>query len=149
MSYQGRLWNRYKSDGERKIGNYLKERKIPFTYEKPVALLDGDKTKIWHPDFYLDTYHILIEYFGMDGNRESAKINAYKRKAYKENSLELIELTPSDFKNNWQKKIDMEIKDRLEHRLEDYFSKYASNSYESQKAARQLDFGFYSGSQQY
>jgi len=85
----------------------------------------------------------------MDGNRENAKINAYKRKTYKENSLELIELTPSDFKNNWQKKIDMEIKDRLEHRLDDYSSKYASNSYEIQKAARQLDFGFYSRPQKY
>jgi len=61
----------------------------------------------------------------------------------------LIELTPSDFKNNWEKKIDMEIKNRLQHRLEDYFSKYASNSYETKKVARQLDFGFYSESQQY
>ena len=25
------------------------------------------------PDFYLYSYHILIEYFGMDGNRENAK----------------------------------------------------------------------------
>ena len=65
----------------------MKKRRIDFSYERPVAVVDGGKTKIWYPDFYLDTYHILIEYFGMDGNRESAKINAYKRKVYKENGL--------------------------------------------------------------
>jgi len=43
----------------------------------------------------------------------------------------------------------MEIRDRLEGRLEDYFSKYASNSHEIQEAPTQLDFGFYSESQQY
>ena len=49
MAYQNKLWNRYRSDGERKIGEYLKDRGIDFTYEKPVAVVDSGKTKIWYP----------------------------------------------------------------------------------------------------
>jgi len=60
MAYQPRLWNRYKSNGEKKIAGYLTKRGFTFSYERPVALLDDDKTKIWYPDFYLDDYHILI-----------------------------------------------------------------------------------------
>ena len=147
MSYQEELWNQYKSQGETKIGSYLTERGIVFTYEKPVAVVDGGKTKIWHPDFYLDKYHILMEYLGMNGNRESAKINSYKRKVYRENRLDLIEVNVMDFKKNWRKKIDMEIQGKLESRLEDYVSKPSrptSGTNEIQKPASQLSFNFYS-----
>ena len=68
MVYRPRLWSRYKSNGERKIADYLIECGFAFSYERPVALLDGEKTKIWYPDFYLDDYHILIEYLGMNAN---------------------------------------------------------------------------------
>jgi len=119
--------NGYKSGGERKIGNYLKERNISFTYEKPVAVLCDRKTKIWYPDFYLDDYHIIIEYYGMNGNPEKARLNDYKRKVYQKNKLDVLELYPSDFQKNWQDNLDNRIYETLEGRVKDYISKSRYN----------------------
>jgi len=123
MAYQERLWNHYKSNGEKRIGDYLQKREIQFSYERPVAVTDSGKTKIWYPDFFLDDYHVIIEYFGMNGNRESAKITDYKRRVYRTNRLDVIEIYPSDFKEDWQRKIDCEIRNTLEGRVRDYASK--------------------------
>ena len=123
MAYQNRLWNHYKSMGERKIGNYLHNRKINFTYERPVAVEYQGKTKLFYPDFFLDDYHILIEYLGMNGNPQKAKLNNYKRRAYKENRYDVIEIYPKDFRGDWEKIIEREIYDTLERRIMDYESK--------------------------
>jgi len=119
--------NGYKSGGERKIGNYLKERSISFTYERPVALLCDGKTKIWHPDFYLDDYHIFIEYYGMNGNPEKARLNDYKRKVYQKNKLDVLELYPPDFQKNWQDNLDNRIYETLDGRVKDYLSRSCYN----------------------
>jgi hypothetical protein len=124
MSYQNRLWNNYKSHGERQIAAYLKERGLDFTYERPVAVVDDDKTKIWHPDFYLNDYHIIIEYFGMNGNAQNARLNDYKRHVYRANKYDLIEIYPEDFERNWRERISRGIYDTLEQRLMDYMSKF-------------------------
>jgi hypothetical protein len=131
MSYQNRLWNNYKSHGERQIASYLKERCLDFTYERPVVLVDDGKTKIWHPDFYLNQYHIIIEYLGMNGNAQNARLNNYKRHVYTENRYDLIEIYPEDFKGNWQDKITTAIYDTLEGRLVDYISKFRHESRQS------------------
>jgi len=123
MVYQNKLWDSYKSMGERKIAEYLKVGGIRFTYEKPVAVLDGGKTKIWHPDFYLDDYHVMVEYLGMTGKPENDRINGHKRTVYRENRYDVIEIYPSDFKADWQKTIDRGIYNTLEGRLKDYISK--------------------------
>ena len=145
MAYQDKLWNCYKSEGEKRIGTYLHERGIEFTYEKPVAVVDNGKTKIWYPDFCLDNYHILIEYLGMNGNQQNTKINDYKRKVYHENRLDLIEIYSSDFKRNWQQKIDVGIKGTLEGRVRDYLSKprYHFPSRDLVKGYGQIGFKFH------
>ena len=96
------LENHYKSAGERKIGEYLDSLTINYTYEKPVAVVYDGKTKLFYPDFHLDDYQILLEYLGMNGNPQNAKINDYKRKVYRENRLDLIEIFPADFMKNWK-----------------------------------------------
>ncbi len=102
---------------------HLKRQGLDFTYEKPIAVVDSGKTKIWFPDFYLNDYHIIVEYLGMNGNPYNDRINNYKRKIYKENKYDVIEIYPSDFKGHWQKKIDNSIYKTLEHRVIDYLSK--------------------------
>jgi hypothetical protein len=150
MPYQNKLWNHYKSDGEKRIGDYLQKREINFSYEKPVAVVDGGKTKLWYPDFCLDDYQILIEYLGMNGNKESAKINDYKRGVYRSNRFDVIEIYPTDFRETWQHKIDSGIRNTLENRVRNYLSKpeydFASrskprNSHQA-KPYRQTSFKF-------
>jgi len=109
--------------GERKIGNYLHRRRINFTYERPVAVVYQGKTKLFYPDFFLDDYHILIEYLGMNGNPQKAKLNNYKRRAYTENGYDVIEIYPRDFDGDWERIIDSGIYDTLEQRMRDYKSR--------------------------
>jgi len=145
MAYQNKLWNNYKSDGERRIGTYLHDRGIIFTYERPVAVVDSGKTKIWYPDFSLDDYHILIEYLGMNGNEKNARLNEYKRKAYQENRFDVIELYPSDFNRDWQGIIHKGIYGTLERRVKDYASRYGCGSASPRSGTQyaQASFTFY------
>ena len=142
MVYQNLLWNQYKSEGERRIGTYLKDRQIDFTYERPVAIIDNSKAKLWYPDFYLTDYHILIEYLGMNGNPHNAKVNDYKRRIYKENKFDLIEIYPTDFKENWQAKIDAGIYTTLERRIKDYTSRSHYHTYQAKPAKKQTQMSF-------
>ena len=144
MVYQNRIWNHYKSEGERRIGEYLKEKCIDFTYERPVAVIENSMVRLWYPDFHLNDYHILIEYLGMNGNSKNDKVNDYKRRVYRENRLDLIEIYPSDFKNSWQDKIDSGIYKTLEGRVRDYVSRthYRPSPPSSHKNNAQLSFKF-------
>ena len=145
MAYQNTLWNNYKSDGERRIGTYLQDRGINFTYERPVAVVDSGKTRIWYPDFYLDDYHILIEYLGMNGNEKNARLNEYKRRTYRENKFDVIEIYPSDFNRDWMGIIDSGIYGTLERRVKNYASRYGRGSVypRSGKLYGQASFRFY------
>lgn len=49
MMYHNTPCNNYRSQGERRIGAYLTYHGLDFTYERPVAVVDGGKTKIWYP----------------------------------------------------------------------------------------------------
>jgi hypothetical protein len=145
MAYQNKLWNNYKSDGERRIGTYLQDRGINFTYERPVLVVDSGRQRIWYPDFSLDDYHILIEYLGMTGNERNDRLNEYKRRTYRENKYDVIEIYPSDFNRDWGGIIDKGIYGTLERRVKDYLSKYrrSSDSPKSGKIYGQASFKFY------
>ncbi len=87
---------RFKSDGEKRIYEFLKKRRIIFTYEKPILIRDplDNKFQIWHPDFYLDDFNIVIEYFGMAD--KNAYIRAMKRKQaiYHKERVDFISVYP-------------------------------------------------------
>ncbi len=56
---------RFRSWGEAQIGRMLDRYGIPYLYEHPLAIVDDQgKTGIWHPDFQLRGYGILLEYCG-------------------------------------------------------------------------------------
>jgi hypothetical protein len=144
MAYQNRFWNLYKSEGEKRIGNYLEEMQISFSYEKPVAVVDSDKTKVWYPDFYLDDYHLIIEYFGMKGVSDYERMNKYKRKCYNENRLDVIEIYPLDFKHNWKDKINYTIQRTLESRTKNFEAKLQKYSIEGKKDRKYEQISFLS-----
>lgn len=144
MAYQEKLWNHYKSDGEKRIGEYLQNRNIRFSYERPVAVVEDNRPRLWYPDFYLDDYHVLIEYLGMNGNRDSKKMNDYKRSVYRSNRFDVIEMFPSDFKADWQYKIDAGIRNTLERRVKHYAARtgYDAGQRARSNLYRQTTFNF-------
>ena len=61
--------NRYKSEGERKIADFLSCNNIRYLYEAPVLINSYDsKARIWYPDFYLPEFKTYIEYYGLAGD---------------------------------------------------------------------------------
>lgn len=109
----------YKSRAERDIADLLSHYNIPFIYEKPTAVIDSGKTKLWHPDFSL-FYGPLIEYFGINGSHEYEERTRHKLNVYQENQFDVIPLHPRDLTGNWQDDLLRKIDSHLEHRLADY-----------------------------
>ena len=66
--------NNYKSRGERAIAEILTKYNLVFVYEHPLLIKeqkenDSEKLRIWYPDFWLPKYSIVIEFFGMEGDK--------------------------------------------------------------------------------
>lgn len=114
----------YKSRAEWNIANLLDQYNIPHIYEKPTAVVDSEKTKIWFPDFTL-AYGALIEYFGINGSQGYRNRTRHKLKVYEQNQIEVIPLYPNDMTGCWQDRLLKRIDDRLESRLNDYRGKIA------------------------
>ena len=82
-----------RSRGELLIDNYLFGTRIAHAYEQEIYLQDGTKMV---PDFMAITPkgNVYIEFWGMEGNPEYDKRREAKKKLYKENGLELVEIFP-------------------------------------------------------
>lgn len=81
----------YNSIGEYEIAKFLSEMNIDFEYEFPIAVIDGDRVKLWYPDFYLKEYQIVIEYFGMYNHNEAYKENAeHKKEVFKKCGIQFL-----------------------------------------------------------
>lgn len=106
----------YKSRVEREIGGLLTDHRIPFIYEKPTAVIDRGLTKLWHPDFSL-RYGLLIEYFGVNGERDYIDRTRHKLRVYQANQFDTIPLYPSDIIPDWQSRLLDRIGSILEGRL--------------------------------
>ena len=91
---------KFKSDGEKKIAEFLKKRKIIFTYEKPILIKDqlDEKMQIWHPDFYLDDFNIVIEYFGMVDKEQYQRSMKRKQAIYPNQRIDFISVYPDMLK---------------------------------------------------
>lgn len=107
----------YKSQGEQKIVDFLQGSNIAFQYEYPLAIKDRGQVRIWYPDFRLPEYNMLIEYFGMNGNRAYDEQMAHKIFTYKEAGFDGIYLVESSMSGNWQEQILDGIKRSLEGKL--------------------------------
>ena len=98
---------KFKSDGEKRIYEFLKKRQIRFTYEKPILIKDpmDDKMQIWHPDFYLDDFNIVIEYFGMANREEYQRAMKRKQAIYHTQRVDFISVYPDMIKDKDFEKI--------------------------------------------
>ena len=99
---------------EREIGGLLTDRRIPFVYEKPTAVMDAGKLKVWYPDFSLQ-YGLIIEYFGVNGERDYINRTRHKLRVYQANQLDTIPLYPSDIIPAWQGRLIDRIGSALEN----------------------------------
>jgi len=98
--------NRYESNGESQLADYFKKRNIIF-YHHPQLKFNrqyGPLTipfvnKKFEPDFYLPEFHIYIEYNGMMDKPEYKTRVEEKRKYYKMNDIEYIEILPEQLNN--------------------------------------------------
>lgn len=106
----------YKSRVERQIGGLLTDRRIPFIYEKPTAVIDRGALRLWYPDFSLQ-YGLLIEYFGINGDRDYADRTRHKLQVYRENQFDTIPLYPADIIPGWPDRLIDRIGGVMEERL--------------------------------
>jgi len=98
---QGRS-NRYRSKGEYKIAEFLGRLNIRFCYEQGVMVKDGNKTKIWHPDFFLPELAVYIEYYGLAGDPDYDRGIRRKNRIYTEMGFAVIDLYPWSFREGWE-----------------------------------------------
>jgi hypothetical protein len=108
----------YKSRAERQIGEFLDSHRIPYIYEKPTAVVDAGKLKIWHPDYSLQCGP-LIEYFGITGDLHYMESARHKLRVYQENQYDVIPLYPADMVPQWRGNLVRRIEAVLERRLFD------------------------------
>lgn len=109
--------NKYKSDGEKKIAEFLKQEHINFLYEHPLAITDEDrKIRVWYPDFWLIELNIVIEYIGMKGRYlEYDRGIERRKKIYNALKIDFIEISPGLLiKHNWKRFIAMKILEIME-----------------------------------
>lgn len=105
----------FKSNGERKIAKFLDEKKIKYEYEAGTLVRDGQqKQRIWYLDFYLPEFGMYVEYFGIVNNPEYDKGIRTKRNVYSKMEMDVIEIYPQMFAQNWKEYIINKIEDRVQ-----------------------------------
>ena len=113
----------YKSTGEIQIARLLDRNRIVYHYEHPLAVVDQGKTKIWYPDFQLPEYGMIIEYFGMNGDRGYDERTRHKIDVYEKAGIEGLFLKSDSLKGDWPSKILKGIEDILKNRLYRFYGR--------------------------
>ena len=119
-NYQTGRRPEFKSRTERQIGAFLDSRHIPYIYEKPTAVMDAGKTKIWYPDYSIQCGP-LIEYFGITGDRHYMESVRHKLRVYQENQYDVIPLYPADLIPQWQDNLLRRMESVMERRIRDFY----------------------------
>ena len=113
---------KYKSQGERRIGEFLETFKIPFFYEKPQLITDKQGyVRLWYPDFWLPDPNVFVEYFGFEGSKEYDKGVREKLRIYNEMKLKVVPIYPAMMKDrSWRIALRTEIHKTLVERLQKF-----------------------------
>ena len=110
---------RFESAGEKRVAEFLKKKGLDFDYQKPIIIRHDDKISIWYPDFYLNDFNIVIEYFGMVEKFSYVKSMKYKQAIFHKEKINFISIYPemlqhTDFEEVlWEK-----IKNIIHHKVE-------------------------------
>jgi hypothetical protein len=113
----------YKSRGEEQLARLFEREGISYDYERPVAVVDRGKAKIWYPDFWLRDYGFIVEYFGINGKRDYDEQARYKMEVYGNNGIEGLFLTEACFKGDWPGRIMDRIESVLKGRLDRFYDR--------------------------
>jgi hypothetical protein len=101
---------KFKSEGERRIAYLLNSNSIKYLYEPGVLVnSEGEKPRIWYPDFYLPELGTYIEYYGLAGREKYDRGIKAKQSVYSKMGMEVISVYPWMFAENWQKYIIKEL----------------------------------------
>lgn len=117
----------FKSEGERRIGEFLDSYGIRYRYEQGVLVEDKGKPKIWHPDYFLPEFGIYLEYFGLAGEPDYDRGIKRKKKIYSEMGLEVISVYPWHFCDDWRGYILDNIEGIQNKRLKTFSEKRYGN----------------------
>ena len=116
--------NRYKSEGERKIADFLGCNNIRYLYEAPVLINSYDsKARIWYPDFYLPEFKTYIEYYGLAGDPNYDLGIKKKELSYQKSEMDVISLYPRMFRKDWRGYIMQELENNILRRYHDLMAK--------------------------
>jgi hypothetical protein len=108
---------RGKSEGERQVERLLRRCGLVYQYEQPLAVVDRGKLRLWHPDFFLPEYGIVIEYAGFNGEEYEAGLR-HKKAVYREIGIPAIFVYPESFKGYWPARLLGEIEEIEARRAE-------------------------------
>lgn len=110
----------FKSRGERLIGEFLDSKSMLYFYEFPLALIDGEKLRIWYPDFRLPEYQLIIEFLGMNNDKDYDKMTERKKRAFEENYIDAIFLTENMLNEDWKTNLINDIEKTVKTRYEKF-----------------------------
>jgi hypothetical protein len=109
----------FKSNGERKIAKFFDEIKIKYEYEAGTLVSDGhQKQRLWYLDFYLPEFGMYVEYFGILNSPDYDKGIRAKRKVYSKMRMDVIEIYPQMFAENWKGYIINKIGERVQRQYD-------------------------------
>jgi len=114
----------FKSEGERRIANFLDDNAIRYQYEPGLLVNTSyEKPRIWYPDFHLPEFASYLEYFGLVGKKSYDDGIKTKLSTYNQMGLDVIPLYPWTFSENWQKYIMDELEKTTLNRYNNLKSK--------------------------
>ena len=99
-----------KSEGERRIADFLESNSIKYHYEPGLLINETpQKPRLWYPDYYLPEFGAYIEYYGLVGRQNYDQGIKRKETLYSKAGLEVIPVYPWTFNGNWQEYIMKEL----------------------------------------
>jgi len=122
----------FKSEGERRIANFLESNSIKYHYE-PGLLINSayEKPRIWYPDYYLPEFGAYIEYYGLVGRQSYDEGIKRKETLYSKTGFAIIPVYPWTFNGNWQEYIMKELERITLNRYENLMAKPYWSQYQT------------------
>lgn len=109
----------FKSNGERKIAKFFDEVQIKYEFEAGALVRDGNqKQRLWYLDFYLPEFGMYVEYFGISNCPDYDKGIRIKRKIFSKMGMDVIEIYPQMFAENWKGYILNKIGQRVQRQYD-------------------------------
>lgn len=120
----------YRSEGERRIADFLKTNQIRYHYEQGLLVYSPEgQPRLWYPDFYLPEFGAYVEYYGLAGRQSYDQGVKRKLKTYEAMGHEVISLYLWSFAEDWKGYLMSELRDITQRRYEKLMTKaYWRNS---------------------